>query len=366
MKEEPEAFVIGAAMARAARVELDRVARGLSGRGPLSPDMRYDRWAGDYSLAEPVTRPADAALRAVCRRYATADEKERAKQTAASSMDDFYTLLQFAKRCAVFALRERRLDYVVDGLSAVAMIDPRRIDERDAPSPLPLLAYAARTLGAAPEPLFATAAELARPDAREIIVGFLPRSGRTLSDGCYAAVETPAGPGFVDVSVDPYDPTGPLDRVALALADAIGGDSYERGTVTVATEIPDVWLSGIDDAALSRALSAVRAAATVHAALRPGVAGDGYPESRGIIIFVAELADVPSASALVRIAEAKSAIPSDIALLGAGAGRLFCLIVARSFVQGVAPVETSQSLRRFEPRVSASLRGFAHEYGRRA
>jgi hypothetical protein len=71
-----------------------------------------------------------------------------------------------------------------------------------------------------------------------------------------------------------------------------------------------------------------------------------------------ELADAPSAATLLRIAEAKSAIPSDIALLGVGAGVLFCLIVARSFVEGVAPVETSQSLRRFEPRVSQIVRDY--------
>ena len=353
MKDESGIVVIGAAIARAARVEAERIARALAGRGPISTDARYDRWAGDLSLADPVPRPADDALRAVSRSFAAAREKDRGKQIAATSMDDFYTLLQFAKRCAVFALRERRLDLVVDGLTAVAMIDPRRVDERDIPSPLPVLAYAARTLRAAPEPLFASAAALARDGTREIIAGFLERSGRTLSDGCYAVVETPAGPGFVDMSIDDYDPTLPLPDIALALADAIGNDKYERGTVTIATDMPRIWLERVDDAALSRALRSVRAAASIHAGLRPGVAADGDHASRGIIVFLTELADAESAAVLLRVAEAKSAIPSDVALLGAGAGRLFCLIVARSFVQGVPPVETSQSLRRFEPRVAA-------------
>lgn len=358
MKDERGIFVIGAEMARAARAEAARIARGLTRTGPISPDTRYDRWAGDNSLADPVPRPADAALRKVCRRYAAAHAKDRAEQTAASSMDDFYTLLQFARRSAVFALRERRLDFVADGLTAVAMIDPLRIDERDASSPLPVLAYAARALGAAAEPLFAAAAELARPDMRKIITRFLRNSGSTLREGCYAVVETPAGPGFVDMSVDDYDPALPLADIALALAEVIGGDGYERGTVTIASDMPPVWLKGMDDAALARALRTVRGAASIHAGLRPGVAADGDHQSRGIIVFLAELAEASSAAALLRIAEAKSTMPSDIALLGTGAGRLFCLIVARSFVQGVAGVETSQSLRRFEPRVSAILRRY--------
>jgi hypothetical protein len=321
--------------------------------------MRYDRWAGDYSLADPVPRPADGALRAVCRRFAAARAKDRAEQTAASSTEDFYTLLQFAQRCAVFAIRERRLDFVVDGLTAVAMLDPRRLDDRDPSSaPLGLLAYAARTIGADPEPLFAAAAELARPDMREIIVRVVQRPGRNLRDWCYAVVETAAGQGFVDVSVSKYDPTLPLADIALALANEIGRDTYERGTVAIASNMPRVWLEHVDDAALSRALRTVRGVASFHAGLRPGVPTDGDHESRGMIVFLAELADASSAAALLRIAEAKSAIPSDVALLGAGAGRLFCLIVARSFVQGVPGVETSQSLRRFEPRVSAILRGY--------
>ena len=321
--------------------------------------MRYDRGAGN--LADPVPRPIDTALRTVCRKYAAARPEQRAKFTAASISDDPYTPWQFAQRCAVFALRERRLDFVVDGLTAVAMLDARQIDPRDRSLPLPLLEYAARVLGAAPAPLFAAAAELAQPEMRDVIVAFLQRPERDLGDSLFAAVETPSGPGFVRMSIEPYDPTGPLGRIALALADAIGSDGYERGDVTLADQMPRIWLAGVDDAALSRALRTVRAGATVHAALRPGDAANLGVESRGVIVFLLELADESSAAALVRIAEAKSAIPSDIALLGVAAGRLFCLIVARSFVQRVAPVETPQSLRRFEPRVSAILRDYDAE-----
>ena len=324
----------------------------------MSAATRYDRWAGDYSITDPVPRPMDMALRAVCRGYAAARPENRAKHPAAPISDAPYALWQFARRCAVFAMRERELDFVVDGLTAVALLDPRRVDPRDVSSPLPLLAYAARAIGAGPEPLFAAAAELAPTEMREVIATFLQRPEPSLRDWLYAAVETPSGPGFVDMSVEPYDPAGPLDRVALALADAIGSNGYERGAVTLATKMPRIWLEGVDDAALSHALRAVRAAASIHAGLQPATAADGDHESRGMIVFLAELADAPSAAGLLRIAEAKSATPSEIALLGVGAGRLFCLLVARSFVQGVAPVETSRSLRRFEPRVSEILRDY--------
>ncbi len=74
-----------------------------------------------------------------------------------------------------------------------------------------------------------------------------------------------------------------------------------------------------------------------------------------MIGFLLELDDEAPAESLLAIARTASAIPSDIALLGVRDGRLFLLLVARSFVQGVPPVETSESLQRFGPRVAEVL-----------
>jgi hypothetical protein len=354
MSDEPEMYVLGAGMARA-NAEEQRAARERTGTGPLSATIRYDRWAGDDSLADPVWNAVDAGVRDVCRRFAVSGAAERAKLTAAMNMDNFYTLIHFAKRCAAFAMRAREADYVTDGLSAIAMIDPRRIDRRDALSPLALLEHAARAVGASPDALFAAAASLAQPEMKDGVEAFSRRADRGIRDWGYAGVETVGGPGFVHTNSEPYDPTVPLDGLALGLADAIGADDYERGHVTVADGFPAIWLEGIDDAALTRALASVRAGVTIHASLRPGVASDGDHASRGIIVFFVELADESSAESLLRIAEAKSRVASDIALLGVRAARLFALVVARSFVMGVKGVETSERLRRFAPRFAAIL-----------
>jgi hypothetical protein len=354
MSDEPDVYVLGAGIARA-NAEEQRAARERTGAGPLSPDIRYDRWAGDDSLADPVWNAVDARVRDVCRRFAASGAAERAKLTAATSMDDFYTLIHFAKRCAAFAMRAGDVGYVADGSSAIAMIDARRIDRRDALPPLALLEHAARAVGASPDVLFAAAAKLAQPEMQEGIESFARRPDRDIREWGYAVVETAGGAGFVDANAEPYDPTVPLDRLALALADVIGADDYERGRVSIADDLPAVWLQGIDDAALARALGSVRAGVTIHASLRPGVAADEGRDARGIIVFFIELGDESSAESLLRIADAKSKMPSDIALMGIRAARLFALVVARSFVTGVKGVETSERLRRFTPRFAAIL-----------
>ena len=41
-------------------------------------------------------------------------------------MDEFYKLLKFAQRLAVFALRNKDAELVQDGLTALAMIEAKR------------------------------------------------------------------------------------------------------------------------------------------------------------------------------------------------------------------------------------------------
>jgi|GEM_PF-5453140 len=134
-----------------------------------------------------------------------------------------------------------------------------------------------------------------------------------------------------------------------------GEDTYETGTVQIDTDLPPVWLGGVDDAALFRALAGVRACASVHGALLPRHPAYRDRLTHGIIIFLAELRDDAQAASLERIAAAKSASGDDIARAGVRHGKLFCLLIAKSFIVGVAPAETAQSVQRFVPRIAAIL-----------
>jgi hypothetical protein len=60
-----------------------------------------------------------------------------------------------------------------------------------------------------------------------------------------------------------------------------------------------------------------------------------------------------------RLAKVSKSPTDSFSLLGNAEGRLFCLTVARSFVQGVAPFETSDGLARFGPDIQAVLGRYA-------
>lgn len=84
------------------------------------------------------------------------------------------SILSFrSQRSAVFAIQDRRVEHIADGLAAIAIIQANRIDYRDAFVALGLLDHAARAIGETPDELFVKAALLAEPTMSEIILGVL-------------------------------------------------------------------------------------------------------------------------------------------------------------------------------------------------
>jgi hypothetical protein len=327
------------------------------------PAMRYDEWTGETQLVDPVPNALDTLLRRLCREFALANETRRAEMRAAVTPVDLWTLVTFAGRSAVFALRNRSLDNVRDGLNAIAMMDPRSEDPRDMPPrELGALDYAARTLGANPEELLRETAARAMPEMARLIERFASRRLRSLADSLYMVTEAPAGPGFVATSTEPYEPRRPLDRIALAIGAVLAAGGYSAVCVTMCEDLPRVWLAGVDDASLDRALKNVLGGAIVRGNLRPNAALGGDPNehpintSRIVMVFVIELADEQAAEALLQLARAMSPRRQDAALLGVRDGCVFSLLVARSYVIGVPPLETAQSVLRFEPGIAHALR----------
>ena len=171
-----EPYVIGEQMALAQRAEQARLSNPTAGPSPLPANQHYDSSLGDLDLSDPPKHPLDDELSALFHRFAASDPAGRSRLRDSASMDDFYTLLSFSRRSAVFAMRDRKTEHVIDGLTAVAMIEQSRIDFRDALVALSLLHHAARAIGANVDDLFGKASSLAEPKMSELIQGFLKRS----------------------------------------------------------------------------------------------------------------------------------------------------------------------------------------------
>src|SRR4051794_38074752 len=150
-------------MAEAKRAEQTRLSNPKAGTSPLPANLHYDSSRGDLDLSDPPENALDGELSALCRRFAASDPAGRSRLRDSASMDDFYTLLSFSQRAAVFAMRDRKTEHVIDGLTAVATIEQSRIDFRDALVALSLLYHAGQVIGANLDDLFRKAAALSEP-----------------------------------------------------------------------------------------------------------------------------------------------------------------------------------------------------------
>jgi hypothetical protein len=320
----------------------------------LPANLHYD--FDDVDLSDPPEHSLDVELRAICQRFASSDPAGRAKLRDSASMDDFYTLLSFSRRAAVFAMRQRNTERVIDGLTALAMIETKRIDFRDASVALSLLHHSGRAIGSGIDDFIEKAAALAEPEMTELMQRFLRRTEdqrgiRELSG--YTAIETKAGPGFVRWNLEPYQPSLPLDQIGLALARLVQRDKYQAATVTLATSLPSFWLSSVDDRTLKRALATVRGAVSISASLRPQESRDS--EFQHLVIFLAEMESESEADALLDLSRKKQVRANSFVLIGVGQGPLFCLVVARSFKAGKPSFESQASIERFAPGIAAVL-----------
>jgi hypothetical protein len=100
----------------------------------------------------------------------------------------------------------------------------------------------------------------------------------------------------------------------------------------------------VDDAALKRSLNKVRAVVTVSGQLREEYTPDHARQQ--FTVFIVETADERSAEALLRLSKRKTS--DGFNHLGIRVGRLFALLIARSWFQGVDHYESMASIRRFE------------------
>jgi len=350
----PDQVVLGEHIAKAAAAEERRKAKGNLGKSPM-PVQKYDRQGDELGLLRPREAPLDSALAELTREFAKANERTRATIRDSISMEEFYTLLAFSQRAAVFALRERSIGRVTNGLTAIAMIEAERVDWRDILVALSLLNHAAERIGSDADRLLREAGRLSEPEVARLIDGFIARSpkekGLRESWG-YDEVEIDGQVGLIGWGFRAYQPTRDLAKAAVDIADFIAKDKYIPFSVEIATELPAVWLTTRDNAALQKALKAVRAGATVSARLR----SEEHPhaDSQMFSVFLVETADEAAAGTLLKVSQKIK--PEGVAMLGVAEKNLFCLLVARPWVAGVESFEKADTLSRFAHGLAGILR----------
>ena len=316
-------------------------ARRVRGESPM-PRGRYDFWRGEESLLDPAPTSLDSALTELVRRFAKSDDELRARMRAAISEDESRTLKTYSGRAAVFALREKNAEWLVDGITAIAMLEEERADGRDIVLYLGLLAYSAARVGADAEQLARSAAALSEDEVARLITGYMKYRDPQEAWG-FLEVETEHGAGFVGWRFHDYRPRYDLTRIAIELGRFISGDKYQLDSIDVAEAFHRVWLEGAgDDKSLDAVLKAVRAGATIHADLRPEQ-HRSYKDQL-LMLFLLEVESESAAQELLGFARRKG--PQRYGSIAVAEGRVFCLIIGRSGRLHRKPFETSSSLAR--------------------
>ena len=221
-------------------------------------------------------------------------------------------------------------------------IDPQRIDQRDLWWSIDIAIGGLNHLGANAAKALEEAAALA-PEP-EMFRG--RESSGPLEGAGYMVCATDDGIGLVARGFEPYEPTVDLVPIGIRLTDILAADGIEA-SLTVATKLPAVWfgLHNSDIRDTDQALGAI----TVHGSPR-----DAINSEHMLNAFVV---DLPSAGLALRLEKLSNSHDASYHTnLSVRAGKVLCVLIARSVVVGVEPIETASSLERFRPAVDAALR----------
>lgn len=268
------------------------------------------------------------------------------------SMDDFYTLLAYAKRCGVRALRGNP-EVLGLGVSAVACIDLTRIDPRDAHWSLGVVTAVARELGVDLEDSFAEElAQTSSGDMERLLHRFsAPASdGGSLEDWGFTIVDTAKGPGLARFGYEAFDPTVNLLDRGLAIASVLEADRYSLKYFEVGHRIAPIWLPGARTDEAEALLDRIRAGLLVACRLDPDIDPSGAQMMNVYLLEAASAGDADLVAGWSKEGKASHASLSE------ATANLVAVMIARSTVVGVEGYESDQTLARFREGLADALR----------
>lgn len=342
--EDGEPVVLGMELWLAGVAEAAHRGGTSGGRSPLA-GVRYDR--DEVSLSDFAASPRDDLIGRLAGLATTLDPAGRDEVRAALRMEDFYTLLTFAQRSAVRALREGGRAAARAGLDALVLVDASRVDWRDATVAAALVSYALGRADADAAAAFTAASPAAERQMAQIISRFAGEPVTSLGPWGKREIQVAANAALIDDDGEPYAPAADLLSLARAVRSLIRDDGvWQVGETTVGTEISRAWLRGDGEAARG-----VLGCVSMHGRIA-GEVPAGYPDQH-LLIYLAEAASAADAGAIALAARPGS--DGRFACLPVYAGPLAAIMIARSVRAGVESLEDDSTLGRFASPLSVIL-----------
>lgn len=271
------------------------------------------------------------------------------------NIDDFYTLLTFARRSALSSLRTGETHKIEMAFTAIAMIELARVDWRDLLVASRLVRYAGQRLDAPLKDIVTRAAQMAEPKTAEALL--LDGSGRiNLSESCgYQEVVTSEGVALFQTGYMRFASKANLAEIAFAIAVALEDSDYEISDIELASDIPLIWFDSHERSPIGKMVGKISGCVRIHGAPR----SDPDPLSSGqsLLVFLAETSSENDAREIAMAAQNSSNPEST--QIGVASGRLCAVTIQRSCMADTSPLEDSSSLERLRPVFDQCLRDMA-------
>jgi hypothetical protein len=287
--------------------------------------------------------PVDRIVHDLARTFASAETDERERIRSSLAMRDFYTIISYARRMTVEALRQGDPSPALSGITALAMIDRERLDWRDLSWAAGLVSFALVTTSEDARRPFVEMASLAERGTAEVLLKHADSPTTNLRSWGFRVVETTDGPGLISDEGKRYEPTVDLIRLSENWANRIEEDGVWRVDEPAAgSNLPKVWLRrgyGQLDLALDSLLGCVSLRGYM-----PNSTSSIQSEQM-LLTFVAQTTSAHGANT-IGLAAGPSTNGSFVGF-GLAHRTLCAVVISRSVVQGVQGLETTVSIERF-------------------
>jgi hypothetical protein len=147
-------------------------------------------------LQQPIPQARDSQISSLLKAWMALNEFDRKKSSSEILLEQQDTLLIYSERMAALAVRERNPDLITLGLVAIGVDGWERFDPRENLLIVPLHYDAAQRIGANPETIFTSVAQLLPETSAEGLRSFLRRSQPDKSLEAMGYVASSDGDGF--------------------------------------------------------------------------------------------------------------------------------------------------------------------------
>ena len=332
--------VIGTQVAAAAAAEARHQA-GPHGPSPLAGVAYEPR----LSLIHFIEVPTDGILDDFVARFAASGGEDRARLRADLPQRDLYTVLDYALRAAVRALRSGDGEVARRGVVALAAVDVDRVDWRDLAWIAGLLSYVLGKITGDAAGAFEAVAVLAEGNTAAFLSRQAGLPQASLSEWGFREISTSAGVGLIEAEGAPYRPDSDLVGLAEAVKAGMDDGTWQLSDPVTGSRLHAVWLRAGKPGKVSKALGSITGCVCIRGTFadrnRPGA------EAQHMAFFLAETGKRAAARIIARSAGPGGG--DSFVAVSAAAGTLCAVLIARSAVMGTPAIETQASLERFRP-----------------